>query len=132
MTRALIYRSNYQWRFVLALAAAVSFHLAAIGFARSGKITAPLPAGTNFPDVDITDPPGPESPTIDEAPMPAAPQLEQTFWEETPAREPVRKQVARITPIAKPRTNLLPGSVNLSAAKVAALSAPRPEYPYEA
>jgi protein TonB len=132
MTRALIYQSHHQWRFALALAAAVFLHFAAVGFANIRKV-APRPAAPDFPEIQLVDPSPIENPTADEIdPMPAPPRLEQTFFEAPATRPPVRKQVAKVAPIAKARTNLLSGSVNLSTAKILALNAPRPEYPYEA
>jgi protein TonB len=135
MTSGLLYQSGYKWRFGVALVAAAAIHLAAISLATvrspepvipSGFSGAP-PAITFEPAEPILDPPMDIS-----DPLPSPPSMEQLFIEETSTPPPVRRQTNKLTPIVRPRTNMNPGSFPLSSAKVFAVSAPRPEYPYEA
>jgi protein TonB len=58
--------------------------------------------------------------------------MEQSFPEERSTPPPVRRPNNKLTPIVRPRNSTIPDSVLLSSAKVFAVSAPRPEYPYEA
>jgi protein TonB len=44
----------------------------------------------------------------------------------------VRRRTNKFTPIVRPSSNTHPGSLPVSSAKAFAVSAPRPEYPYEA
>lgn len=79
------------------------------------------PIDNPTPPPDVVDPP-PISDSADNSMFP-----EQR---RTPA--PVQQQIAkRALPITKSRTTTI-GSLRLSSAKVMALSAPRPDYPYEA
>jgi protein TonB len=74
----------------------------------------------------------------DEEPVPldapAAPIDPPEFVEETVERPPDRPNTQRsIAPLARPRPAGVPGgTVSMSSAKAVAISAPRPEYPYEA
>jgi protein TonB len=137
MTRALLYRPGPRWRIGVAFGAAALVHFAAIALASrhpQEKTTSPgndsVPEITIIPDApsdsptpppDIVDPP----PTQDPVDM-------SMFPEERPTPAPVRHQTTRpTTPIARNRNGTI-GPVGLSLAKVSALNAPRPEYPYEA
>ena len=134
MTKAMLYQSRAKSRFTAALVAAVAIHVAAFSFAVgrpqpvsvSGNFTEP-PEITLEPSEPVPDPPAESS-----DPLPTPPPAEQAFPEPVSTPPPVRKQVTPLTPIARPRNTMSPGSMNLSRAKVFALSAPRPEYPYEA
>jgi TonB family protein len=65
--------------------------------------------------------------------LPTPPQIDDSFPDERPTPPPIRRQTTKpIAPLVKPRNNRTAGSLTLSSAKVLALSAPRPEYPYEA
>jgi protein TonB len=135
MTGALLYQSRPQWRFGAALAGAILIHLAALSFATDYS---PAPTGPSRVDGEpptlIFDPPDPiADPQTDlSEPLPTPPPMEPAFIDETSPPPPVRRQAGKFTPIVRPHTNTVPSSLNLSAAKVLAISAPRPEYPYEA
>ena len=134
MTAALLYQPNQGWRIGAALGAAALVHLAAIAFATIYP---------REPIYDIPSTPGPPEltfePSLPEDSTPPPDTVEPTpnqitadslFTDTTPP--PIRRQDnKRATPIVKVR-NTSPGSMSLSSAKVIALSAPRPEYPYEA
>lgn len=135
MTQALLYPSAHKWRFGAALGAAAIIHLAALSFARNHTAEPAGPPGLSGQPPELTFEPSdpiPDPPMDETDPLPTPPSLEQLFVEDNPTPPPVRKQVRQLAPIIKPRTSAVPGSMNLSTAKVFAVSAPRPEYPYEA
>jgi len=134
MTRAL-HRSRHKQRFGVALGIAAMIHVAAISLANIHRPKPATPSGIDHdpPLIDIeADTPIPEPPTNLSDPLATPPPMEQLFIEDRSTSPPVRRQTNRSTPIARPGTNTHPGSLPLSAAKVFAVSAPRPEYPYEA
>jgi TonB family protein len=120
----------------VAFAAAVLIHFAAIAFANAHRDTkVEEPSGCDFPVISLIDPPSQvdEQPANldDQAPTPA-PTDEALFPEDRPTPPPVRRQVVKsLTPIVK-STHGTPGSLKMPSARVLAVSAPRPEYPYEA
>jgi TonB family protein len=135
MTQAVLYQSGHKWRFGIALGVAAMIHLAALSFARNHTAEpASVPGSPDQPPEITFDPsdPIPNPPVTETDPLPTPPAVEQLFVETGSTPPPVRKQVRQLTPIIKTRTSAVPGSLNLSAAKVFAVSAPRPEYPYEA
>ena len=134
---ALLYQPGYRWRVGVAFAAALLIHCAAIALAqvhRVEKIAGP-PLTDAFPDITFEDPPSeivdpsPEEPQ----PWPTPPQPDESFPEEKTTPPPIRRQTSKpIAPIAKLRGNASAAPLSWSSAKVLAVSAPRPEYPYEA
>jgi TonB family protein len=136
MTRTLLYQSGHNWRFGTALGVAAMIHLAALSFARNHTAEpAGVPGSPGQPPEITFEPndPIPDPPVAETDPLPTPPAIDQPlFVDTTSTPPPVPKQVTQFTPIKKPRTSPIPGSLNLSAAKVFAVSAPRPEYPYEA
>ena len=136
MTRtALLYQPRQRWRVRMAFAAALLIHFAAIAIASVQR--GEKPAGQTLTDTEIIfeEPP---SPTLDPTPqdpepVPTPAHTEDSFPAEKPTPPPIRRQTSRpITPIVQPRNNGPAGARTWSSAKVVALSAPRPEYPYEA
>jgi protein TonB len=135
MTAALLYQPNQGWRIGVALGAAALIHLAAIALATicpREPIYIPSTLGPTeltfdpLPTDDSTPPPD----TV--APTPSQDTADTLFTEDRTTPPPIRRQDnKRVTPIVKVR-NTNPGSLSLSSAKIVALSAPRPEYPYEA
>jgi protein TonB len=137
MTGALLYQPGARWRIGFAFGAAALVHFAAIGFAslHPQEKTAP-PGNDSVPEVTFTsdvpaDNPTPPPDVLD--PPPAQNPVDVSiFLEERSTPAPVRRQTTRLAvPIVKNRNPTI-GSVGLSLAKVSALNAPRPEYPYEA
>lgn len=137
MTGALLYQPNQRWRIGVALGAAALIHLAAVAV---GNIHRPeridevssSPGITEIifdpisPVDDSTPPPDPVTPT------PSEDATDKSFVDENPTPPPIRRHDTRpVAPTARAR-NGIPSSLTLSSAKVMALSAPRPEYPYEA
>lgn len=137
MTGVLLYQPNPRWRIGAALGAAALIHLAAIAFAslhpreRIDEIpSTPGELEVLFDPTPPVDDPTPPPDTV--APTPSQDTADKLFAEENPTPPPIRPQNnKRVTPIVK-RSNPGSGSLSLSSAKVIALSAPRPEYPYEA
>jgi protein TonB len=136
MAGPLLYQPRQSGRVAIAFGAAALIHFTAIALAAIHKDTriAEPSLGSEFTDIDIiatvapaeqpTPPPiGPEA-----SPIPAT---ESPFHEATATPPPVRRQANKLAaPIVKASNGA--ASVTLSSARVLALSAPRPEYPYEA
>jgi TonB family protein len=131
-TTALLYQPGQRWRVGVAFGAAALIHFAAIALAslhRSEETGGP-PFTDTFTDVSLEPPstladPTPEPPD----PLRTPPQTDKLFLEEKSTPPPMRQQASKsFTPIGNARN----GSLTLSSAKVLAISAPRPEYPYEA
>lgn len=135
MTRALLYHPGHRWRFAVALGAAGVIHLAAISFANIHRTeAAPLP-GVSYEPPEVTLEPMAQTPDPQlnlSDPLPTPPTTDQSFPEEKSTPPPVRRQIQKFMPFVKPKGNAIAGSLNLSSAKVLAVNAPRPEYPYEA
>jgi TonB family protein len=134
MTNALLYSSRHKWRFGAALGAAIVIHLAALSFATNhGPITAGPPDFSGEPPEIIFDPPEqiPDPPDLTE-PLPTPPPMEQSLEVERSIPPPARKQINKVAPITPSRKSVIPGSLSISSAKALAISAPPPEYPYEA
>ena len=134
---ALLYQPRQKLRVGMAFAAALLIHFAAIAIANVHR--GEKPAGPTFPE-DFTpitfEEPAPTIPDAtpqDPEPLPTPTQTEQSFPEERSTPPPIRRQSHKpITPIVKPRSNGSAAALNWPSAKVLAVSAPRPEYPYEA
>jgi len=134
MTTTLFYQPTKNWRFSVALGAAVLIDLAAIGFASVRQVDVKLAGVSGEPPEIILEPMQPNiepQPELSE-PVPTPPVVEQSFPEEMATTPPIHHLRSKVIPVIKPRENMRPGTFNLSSAKVFALSAPRPEYPYEA
>ena len=137
MTRALLYRPNQRWRIGVALSAAALIHLAAVAFAnihrQEGMDEVSPPPGDTELTFDLISPADASTPPPDPvAPTPSEVVTDRSFTEENPTPPPIRRHDTRpALPVVRGR-NGSPGSLQLSSAKVMALSAPRPEYPYEA
>jgi protein TonB len=83
------------------------------------------------------EPPQPTPPPEEEPPPPpppeAIPEEKPEFVEEKPTPPPKRTPSnAPVVPLAKPKPQGPAGPMSMSSAKINAVSAPRPEYPYEA
>ena len=135
MSTALLYRSNQHWQIWAAFTAAALVHVAAVALAERRD---PVPvAGTDAPPVDVfviddaMQPPAPPDDAVLD--MPPLETVASEFVEdERPTPPPVRRRVERAPlPIAR-QAQPEPRTQSMSSAKVLAVSAPRPEYPYEA
>jgi TonB family protein len=132
---ALIYRPNNRWRFAGALLAAAIIHLAAIGFATTHQTERTGPSGpvgeppeTFVGPVDLDTDLQPEL----SDPLPAPPTPNEFYVNEGSTPPPVRTLIMKSRPFVRSQNAASPRSLSLSFAKVLAVNAPRPEYPYEA
>ena len=134
MATALLYRSERKWRFAAALFAAAAIHLGAIGLATTRPAELNPASGLFTEPADITveqmEPIADQLPEASDL-LPTPPVVDQSFLEPTMTPAPMRR-TTRSTPIVRPQSNTMLSSARLSSAKVFAVSAPRPAYPYEA
>ena len=133
---ALLHQPRHRWRVGIAFGAALLIHFAAIALAygpRAEKNGGPL---TNeFPVIAFEDPPATvaDPPPENSDPLPTPPRTEDSFPDETSTPPPTRRQPGKpVAPIVKPRNQGFANRGPWSSAKVLAIHAPRPEYPYEA
>jgi TonB family protein len=130
--KALTYRPNSRWRTISAFSAAAAIHLSAVAFASLHREQAIGPS-TPFTGIDF-------EPTIGVAPTappqqaelpPPSPELppSRAFVD---VRTPVAHSITRqLSPIRSSRLQTL-DTGRAGMGRALALSAPRPEYPYEA
>lgn len=136
-TTALLYSPRHNWRAVIAFAAALLIHFAAIAIANVERVDADSGAPFTETLTEIIFDPQPvpevEASPEDPEPLPTPPQTNEAFPEEKATPPPIRRQTTKpIAPLVRPRNIRPAGSLSLSSAKVLATNAPRPEYPYEA
>jgi protein TonB len=138
----LLYRPPPRWQNILAFGGALAIHFAAIAIAAI-KPQEEIMDLTDIPEavvelsIETQAEPAPPPPPEEDIPPPpppeAIPEEQPEFVEEKatppPKRTPSDKPVA---PLVKPKPVGPLGPVSMSSAKASAISAPRPEYPYEA
>ncbi len=128
MNRAIIYRTRNRRLVVVAFACAIAIHVGAIALSASHAEMAPIicvmpPATVDLIIDQMETPPPPIDIAMPDPPP--VPDVENDFQDE---QRPIARN-ARIVPIARvPSTRV----TSFSNVKTAALSAPRPDYPYEA
>jgi TonB family protein len=125
----LIYRRPSKWPIATALTAAVLIHLSAVAIAFHQESPATPPAAIDPATIGVyfaDEPPTPPDPDISVPPPVSVPVAD--FIEPQETRRVIKTQQT-------PAPNRPPGQTRLAAvenAKAFALSAPRPDYPYEA
>ena len=143
MKGPLLYRPAPKWQALAAFGGAIALHLTAVAIAamRPAEKVVDL---TDIPEATVEmsietqpEPPQPTPPPEEEPPPPpppeAIPEEKPEFVEEKPTPPPKRTPSnAPVQPLAKPKPVGPSGPVSMSTAKASAISAPRPEYPYEA
>lgn len=138
-----LYKAPSKWATVAAFILAVAIHVSAVVIAtmRPGEPPADLsPSSDQFTEVTFEaaapEPPEPPQPQEEPEPLdpPPAPVEPPEFVEEKATPAPIRPKSNRpVAPITRPPTIGGPArSMSMSSAKAVAISAPRPEYPYEA
>jgi TonB family protein len=134
--KALLYQPRQRWRVGVAFGAAALIHFAAIALA---SIHRPETTGGSsftdeFPYITVESPSTVDDPTTESVdPLPTPPPIDEFFPEQRSTPPPIRRQLNKsAAPITKLTNNGPHGSLSWSSAKVLAISAPRPEYPYEA
>lgn len=138
----LLYRPPPRWQVWAAIGGAAAIHFAAVAIASihpKEEIVdlSDIPEATVEMSIEQQQEPQPTPPPEEEQPPPpppeAIPEQKPEFVEEKltppPKQPPSNKPVV---PIARPRPVGPMGPMSMSSAKVMAVSAPRPEYPYEA
>jgi len=126
---ALIYRRPSKWPIAAALAAAVLIHLSAVAIAFHQESPAILPAATDPAIIGIyfaDAPPTPPDPDIAVPPPTPAPAADFIEPEETRRVIKTQRTLASLGPSGQTRL------AAVGNAKAFVLSAPRPDYPYEA
>jgi TonB family protein len=143
MPGPLLYRPPPKWQAWAAFGGALFIHCAAIGIAAI-KPAEKVMDLTDIPEATVEmsletqqEPPQPTPPPEEEPPPPpppeAIPEEKPEFVEEKPTPPPKRTPSnAPVQPLAKPKPVGPVGPMSMSSAKAVAVSAPRPEYPYEA
>src|SRR3954453_9028311 len=143
MAGPLLYRPPPRWQAWAAFGGALAIHFAAIGIAAI-KPAEKVMDLTDIPEATVEmsletqpEPPQPTPPPEEEPPPPpppeAIPEEKPEFVEEKPTPPPkLSPSNAPVAPLAKPKPVAPEGPVSMSNAKASAISAPRPEYPYEA
>ena len=135
MDSSMFYRPGGKWQVWVALGGAVLVHVGAVGLADRSAAAAPdvadMPADVIV--VPILDDPQPidAADPLPELAPPPPPITENAFPEEQPAPRPVRQRLER-SPQRLVPTAAAPPRMQMASAKVLAVNAPRPEYPYEA
>ena len=135
MPKPLLYRPPPRWHVWAALGGAVLLHLTAVIAAIKHE---PPPMDlAGIPDAVVIGldqtPPDPEPtppPEEPDAPPPPPPPTSVPEFVEEQATPPPKKTSQKVQPIARPQ--VAAGPMSISNAKALAISAPRPEYPYEA
>jgi periplasmic protein TonB len=143
MRGPLLYRPAPRWQAAAAFGGAVFIHLAAVAIAMIKPVEKTLDL-SDIPEATVemsletaAEPPQPTPPPEEEPPPPpppeAIPEQQPEFVEEKPTPPPKRPPTnAPVVPLAKPKPVGPVGPMSMSSAKAVAVSAPRPEYPYEA
>ena len=132
-TQALLYKPKDRWQIWVCLLGTLLLFAGAIALVRGEPVQAPAftPGDDGIPISFAPDPDEPPPPTPEETPEALPPEVRSDFPEEKPTPEQKHVQVHDVSRLVRPPVTAV-GSASLSSAKVLALSAPRPEYPYEA
>lgn len=134
MSAPLLYRPPPRWHVCVALAASIAIHAVAAATART-KVPSPepIPPATDLVVEDTIESPT-EPPEQIEIPLPPPPPPvdDVVIPQERTTIVPKPKVATSIKPIARPTNAASSRVTSVGAAKIAAISAPRPDYPYEA
>lgn len=125
-----------------AFGGALALHLAAVGIAAIRPTEqimdlTDIPEATVEMSIEQQEAPQPTPPPEEEPPPPpppeAIPEQQPEFVEEKPTPPPKQPPTNKpVVPLARPKPVGPIGPMSMSSAKAVAVSAPRPEYPYEA
>ena len=139
MAGPLLYRPPPRWHVWAAIGGAAAIHFTAIAIASIHKKEevvdlSDIPEAAVEMSIEQQQEPQPTPPPEEEPPPPpppeAIPEQKPEFVEEKPTPPPKQPPSTKpVAPIARPKAV---GPMSMSSAKVMAVSAPRPEYPYEA
>jgi TonB family protein len=141
MTAPLLYKPAPKWQVLSAFGGALALHGIAVALAfhkeqpppdLSDIPTASIEATLDMPPAEEPTPPPEDVPVPDEPPPP---DIQPEFHEEQTPPPKQQKPATKVQPIKAPQVAgppRPPGMMTASQGKAAAISAPRPEYPYEA
>jgi len=136
MTAALLYRQDQRWQIWAAFCGAVLLHLCAVALAQNEPALLPPPMVEPEIMLEIAERSEPSTPPQieeDPLPLPPPPVAEEVVIAEENPPAPIRKRSERpVQPLVRQTVTHLASSASMTAAKVLAVVAPRPEYPYEA
>jgi TonB family protein len=136
MSAPLLYRPGSKWQTAVAFATALLIHVGAVALAERKQPAVDVPTISEKPwifvdPVDDTPPVVPSPPEdVDVAPPPP-PESDSEFFDQAEATPPPRRRANDLPPIVRPPTNAASRGPSGSP-KAFAITAPRPEYPYEA
>jgi protein TonB len=135
MSAPLLYRPGAKWQTGAAFAAALLIHVGAVALAerKEPAIGASIIEDNSICIDIVTDPPPDTPPPVEDVDIasPPPPQSDSEFTDQPEAKSPPRRRVKDLRPIVHPPVS--GGSRGGSGSpKAFAVSAPRPEYPYEA
>jgi TonB family protein len=133
-TQALLYKETDRWQIWLCLLVTLLLFGGAIAFVR-GEPAEPVPFLTDIgPNIDVETELAPPPPAMPEETPEATtpPEMRSEFHEDKSTPAPRHSQSRNVTPLVRQTTGSPAVAASLSSARVLALSAPRPEYPYEA
>ena len=133
MSGLLLYQPKQKWRVGAAFSSALLIHFAAIALAAMhprDQVRDVTAGGDEFPPIEYTQE-MPIDPPESSDPLPNPIPNDNLFWEQRSTPPPIR-QSKPAWPIRKPSNHATAGVQNLSNARGEAVSAPLPEYPYEA
>lgn len=136
-TQALLYKPKDRWQIWVCLLGTILMFACAIALVRSEPVQAPaITSGDDSITIEFPPPSAePPPPTPEDTPEALPPpDMRSDVPEDNPTPAPDRKrvQVHNAMPLQRTTTTGAVGPASLSSAKAVALSAPRPEYPYEA
>jgi protein TonB len=146
MKGPMLYRGGPKWQVLAAFGGALAVHAIAVGIAAlkpvepEAEVTPDLEqiAEVTFEQPTQPEPTPPPEEMEEPEPVDAPPEPIDTpeFVEEKPSPTPRKERTAPpkpVAPIARPAVAGPPaGPMSMSSARAVAVSAPRPEYPYEA
>lgn len=128
MNAALLYRPTNNWQICASFIAAVVIHAAAVSLAKVQPTEVISLTGGGEVEVSFVEP-TPNPPSVEEPEqLPPPPRAEEAFPVESEAPAPPRKRTA----VSQPARQLVRQTTPMRSARVLAMNAPRPEYPYEA
>jgi len=137
-TKALFYKPTDRWQIWIALAATILMYMAAVALAARTPEIPPIVTGGDegISVIFVPDTVEPQHAATVEDEREVLPPLDSQpdFPEEDSTPEPVRKHrdIRKVPPLVRPSLPGVGGLASLSSVRVLAVSAPRPEYPYEA
>ncbi|HEY4283702.1 MAG TPA: TonB family protein [Chthoniobacterales bacterium] len=135
MSKPIVYRSRQRWQFWAAFAGSILIHVGTVAAGWTKATVPPLFMPSGF-EVNVTVEPAesslPEPPPIDISLPPPQPSVEPAEFLEDRPIIPKHPRFDNVGPLVKRTPIAAVGATRMSVAKIAAITAPKPVYPYEA